>query len=141
MIGILHTYACTTWYTQSSPPPLPPHTHTQQAVTVASLREDREIKDFLLHLVSTFLNKDSQYARIDILHCPVGQSQEGEKLIQSMKDLLKVPVTFSSDILGMYVSEGEQSGLHDEGTRCVCVDVFYVYVGLVFKCTEYKYTL
>ena len=91
-----------------------------QAVTVASLREDRDIKQFLLDLVSSYLNKDSQYARIDLLHCPVQESDpEGRQLISAMKDLVKVPVTISSDILGAYLTESERREDKDETSRYI----------------------
>ena len=81
---------------------------------MASLREDRDIKQFLMDLVSMYLNKDSQYARIDLLHCPIEQSDT--ELILLMKELVKVPVTVSSDILGAYLTESEPKGNRKEET-------------------------
>lgn len=41
-----------------------------QTVTSITLREDEELQRFFKTLVSTYLNSQSQYARIDILNCP-----------------------------------------------------------------------
>lgn len=89
-----------------------------QAVTVASLREDRDIKQFLMDLVSSYLYKESQYARIDLLHSPVLETdKEGKQIISAMKDLVKVPVTVSSDILGAYLTESERREDKEETSR------------------------
>ena len=81
-----------------------------QMVNTHTLREDRELKDFLMNLVSMFLDRESSYSRIDLLQCPVAQSIEGENLLRQMKELLKVPVFASSDILGACISESGKEG-------------------------------
>ena len=85
------------------------HTHTQ-VVTTETLREDRELKEFFLSLMSSFLERDSRYTRIDLLLCPVAQIPAGERLLQQMRELLGVPVFASSDILGACISESGQEG-------------------------------
>lgn len=86
---------------------------------MASLREDRDVRQFLMDLVSLYLNKESQYARIDLLHCPVLESDpDGKQLLAAMRELVKVPVTISSDISGAYLAEGEQrEGKEEETSR------------------------
>ena len=85
---------------------------------MASLREDRDLRQFLLELVSTYLNRESQYARIDLLHCPVLETDpEGKQLIGTLKELVKVPVTISGDILGAYLTESEQKEDKEETSR------------------------
>ena len=85
---------------------------------MASLREDRDVRQFLLDLVSTYLNRESQYARFDLLHCPVVESDlEGKKLITAINELVKVPVTVSTDILGAYLTESEQKEDKEEASR------------------------
>ena len=80
-------------------------------MTAASLREDRDVRQFLSDLVSNYLNRESQYARIDLLHCPVLESNaEGRDLITAFKDLVKVPVTISSDILGAFLTDPDNTG-------------------------------
>ena len=69
-------------------------------MSVTSLREDKELRDFFQKLVSSFMNAESQFARIDFLNCPVAQNTDGEKLIQQLGGLLKIPVRAYSDILG-----------------------------------------
>lgn len=83
-----------------------------------SLREDRDVKQFLLELVSTYLNQESQYARIDLLHCPVVESDsQGKQLITAMKELVNVPVTTSNEILGAYLTESGQREGKEEASR------------------------
>ena len=79
-----------------------------QVVSTETLREDRELKEFFLTLTSSFLERESQYTRIDFLLCPVAQNPAGEQLLQQMKELLGVPVFASSEILGAYSSENGQ---------------------------------
>lgn len=87
-------------------------------MTVVSLREDRDVRQFLLDLISLYLNRESQYARIDLLHCPVLESDtEGKQLVLALKELVKVPVTISSDISGAYLTESEQRGDKEETSR------------------------
>ena len=93
------------------------HPYTQ-SVSMTTLREDNELRLFLQHLVSTYLNHRSQYARIDLLHNPVGQGSEGAQLLQQLKEVLNVPVSASADILGAYLSEG--GGVTEtNGNRCL----------------------
>ena len=87
-------------------------------MTGVSLREDRDVRQFLLDLVSQYLNRESQYARIDLLQCPVLESNvEGKQLVSALGDLVKVPVTISSDISGAYLTESEQRGDKEETSR------------------------
>ncbi|CAI8018778.1 Serine/threonine-protein kinase Nek8 [Geodia barretti] len=78
---------------------------SQKTVTCASFREDEELRKFFETLVSSYLHSHSQYARIDILNCPVAQNQEGEQLISDMESLLGVPVFAYSDIQGAQITE------------------------------------
>ena len=82
---------------------------------MASLREDRDVRHFLLDLVSNYLNRESQWARIDLLHCPVLESDaEGKQLITALKELVKVPVTISNDILGAFLTDPENAAREGE---------------------------
>ena len=85
------------------------HAHTQ-TVNSDTLRKDQELRDFFQRLVSTFLDREGPFARIDLLLCPVIPSPQGEELLQQMRELLRVPVFASSDILGVYHSESGQEG-------------------------------
>ena len=93
---------------------------SQKVVNCNSLREDPEIREFLLNLVSSFMNRGSRYARIDLLMCPVAANHKGAELIQQMKELLRVPVFASNDILGDCILEEEEEGVRGgrgEGVR------------------------
>ncbi len=99
------------------------HTHTGpiQVVNTHTLREDRELKEFFLSLVSMFLDPDSSYSRIDLLQCPVAGSREGEALLVQMRKLLRVPVFASSDILGDYITEDGERGTGYGFCSCECM--------------------
>ena len=70
-----------------------------------TLREDSEVRSFFQHLVSTYLNPESQYSRVDLLLNPVSQSPQGVQLLDKLKEVLGVPVFASHDILGACLSE------------------------------------
>lgn len=73
----------------------------------SSLREDREVREFLQQLVGTYLHSESRYARLDLLLCPLAGTLAGDKLLDKLKALVGVPVFLSADILGACISEAE----------------------------------
>ncbi len=81
------------------------HPIGQQVVSVETLREDSELQSFFRNLVSTYLNIESQYVRIDLLLNPVGQNAPGIQLLGKLKECLGLPVFASHDILGACLSE------------------------------------
>lgn len=66
--------------------------YSWQNVTLASITEDKELKDFFKELVSTYLHRDSDLARIDILNCPVEDDPDGKQMIQTLSKQVGVPV-------------------------------------------------
>ncbi len=76
-----------------------------QVLTETSLQEDREVRVFFQQLVEQFLHRESQYVRLDVLMCPVAGNKAGQKLLVKLKELLDIPVYFSSDILGPAISD------------------------------------
>ncbi len=63
-----------------------------QNVTLTSILEDKELREFFTDLVSTYLHNESDLARIDILNCPVETNADGKQLIQTISKLIGVPV-------------------------------------------------
>lgn len=61
-------------------------------MTLASLTEDKELRDFFTELVSTYLHTPSDLARIDILNSPVEGNADGKQLVQTLSRLVGVPV-------------------------------------------------
>lgn len=102
-----------------------------------TLREDPELQSFFKQLVSTFMNPESQYARIDLLLNPVDQGGQGTQLLKRLKELLAVPVFASNDILGACLSEdsgqeGKRSAqftlnLHCNKFNCTALFVLGLY--------------
>ena len=61
-------------------------------MTLASIKEDKELKEFFTDLVSMYLHSESDLARIDILNCPVENNPDGKQLIQTLSKLVGIPV-------------------------------------------------
>ena len=78
-----------------------------QVLSECSVGEDSEVRDFLKQLVGCCLNKESRYARLDLLLCPLAATAAGDQLIQKMTTLLGVPVFASANILGTPTSAAE----------------------------------
>lgn len=86
-------------------PPLPPSPF--QVLSEPSITEDHEVRDFLVQLVSRHLNRESRYARFDLLLCPLAGTPPGEQLLKKLRPLLAIPVFMSADVLGPCISEAE----------------------------------
>ena len=85
-----------------------------------TLREDSEVRSFFQQLVSTYLNPESQYSRVDLLSNPVGQSPQGVQLLDKLKQVLGIPVFASHDIFGAFLSEeGGANALGDKRSESV----------------------
>ena len=77
----------------------------EQVLSESSMREDKELRDFLQELVGQFLYRNSHYTRLDFLLCPVATSTTGQRLLVQVKELVGVPVHAASDVLGACISE------------------------------------
>ena len=70
-----------------TPPPVPA---CPQSVTAATLREDKEVRQFFSSLVETHLDRDSPLARVDLLQSSLLHGSEGADTLQELRALLKV---------------------------------------------------
>ena len=68
-----------------------------QVVTIASLKEDKELQTFFTELVSNYLFTEGALARIDILNCPIEEDAEGKQVVNFLSKLTGVPV-YSSKV-------------------------------------------
>jgi len=66
------------------------------------------VREFFQQLVAQFLHQESQYVRLDFLICPVSSNKAGQKLLASLRGLLKIPVYAASDVLGPAISDLEE---------------------------------
>jgi NIMA (never in mitosis gene a)-related kinase len=77
----------------------------QKSVTVQKLKEDEELREFFAKLIESHLEVGSPFSRVDLLQSSLVQNDEGVKALQELKNVMKVPVHASVDILGGYVSD------------------------------------
>ena len=70
-----------------TPPPIPA---CPQSVTAATLREDKEVRQFFSSLVESHLDRDSPLARVDLLQSSLLHGSEGADTLQELRALLKV---------------------------------------------------
>ena len=81
-----------------------------------AVRDNHELREFFINLTTNYLTKGGEIARIDILNCPLSQSQDGVQVLQALSQLLRVPVYASDDIWGAELSQSEVGVASDVGS-------------------------
>jgi len=69
-------------------------------VSASTVESDSEVKMFLHDLLTQVLVEDSPNIHLDFLASPLLLSQDGQQVLQALKNFLNVPITVSKDILG-----------------------------------------
>ena len=64
------------------------------------LREDEELRDFLVKLTERYLDQESPLSRVDLLQTSLVQNDDGVKALQELRSLMKVSCLVSFEIVG-----------------------------------------
>ena len=67
------------------------------------LREDEELRDFLVKLTERYLDQESPLSRVDLLQTSLVQNDDGVKALQELRSLMKVSCLI---ILRLLADEG-----------------------------------
>ena len=71
-----------------------------QVITLRSLRDQADVRQFFTDIVDTCLDQENQNTRIDFLQCPIAQNKDATQFLELMTRITGVSIGMTKDVMG-----------------------------------------